>query len=146
MQLHVHVPESLILVRRGLTARMLEDQLQKLMYSKLLSIRMGERCITSFFHDSGLCWTSPQVSLSAQWAPYNVCPFLLINSALYVCVFRPNTRGKTPVAIWSYTILRKLYWIRTTEVCSVSSVLISDRQSNLNHWQAFISKQQAASH
>lgn len=45
MQLRVHVPESLILVPSGLTAHMLEDQLQKLMYLKLLSIQTGARSV-----------------------------------------------------------------------------------------------------
>jgi len=35
----------------------------------------GKVCTCS--HDSELFYTIPQVSLSAQWAPYNVCPFYL---------------------------------------------------------------------
>ena len=101
-----------------------------------------------FVLDSGLCWTSPQVSLSAQWGPYNVCPFyfFFVGNTELMC-FRPSMHGKTPVAIWSYTTLRRLYWIRIMEVCSVFLSLFRVRpiiNPNLN--QAFISKQQAASH
>lgn len=72
-----------------------------------------------FSHDFGLCWwvrtagvfVSPMGSIQCL-------SFLLINSSLNVR-FRRSTYGKTLVATWSYTTLRRLCWIRTTEVCSV---------------------------
>ena len=48
----------------------------------------GKVLYTSLFMILDCVETSPQVSLSAQWGPYNVCLFLLlINSALKVYVF-----------------------------------------------------------